>query len=372
MASTFNRDIVMVDPTFDLGHGLGSSSTITENKPEVNYNDTSKTDNLSFTNPTSTVTNDFGKPENVSAYDQNKLVDEVNNDKVKQGYNTAKSNFKTDSKDILNDYLAEDKTKLDPNINKNLAKPAIDKALNNKDFNNTLMLSRLADKLNNKLWWHAKGPGFANITTGGGMSGTDPNASIGKAERYPEVETEEMRQMKANRAIDAASRARDVDRQADVRDLANYLYKLSATDREEILKRIASGDIDITNAMRQLSTTMTQQREMTRLGNIAAKYSLRLNEEHQNRIKDIVLNELNNNPITAQVIAGIYNPGLQTPTQLQMLESNLMSSIENSAINNGLTNEEVMAAVANAEYALAKIQFRALSNSFNEAITGKF
>jgi len=111
----------------------------------------------------------------------------------------------------------EYKSKLDPQWNQNLAQQG---QLTGRGFTHNLQLSRLADAYNNRR--HLKATDIGHRTLHYGTTGT--GADNAGSERWQPIETQEMRQMRENEAINKQVRQNDVERQNKVR---NYAYDLN-------------------------------------------------------------------------------------------------------------------------------------------------
>ena len=84
--------------------------------------------------------------------------------------------------------------------------------LNQKSYDTTLMMSRLADSVNNRLHWN---PGTASTI----MTRNGPQTlgqGTGDVEKWEPIETQEMRQMRANERLDERAREAGVDLQSRI------------------------------------------------------------------------------------------------------------------------------------------------------------
>ena len=84
--------------------------------------------------------------------------------------------------------------------------------LNRMSYDTTLRMSRLADAVNNRLHWN---PGTASTIMGASGAKT-LGQGTGDVERWAPMETEETRQMEANRGIDRRAREAGVDLQSRI------------------------------------------------------------------------------------------------------------------------------------------------------------
>ena len=111
--------------------------------------------------------------------------------------------------------------------NLNLSKDDYQGNLNNADFMSTLNYSRMADMLNNKMYLTPSSIGARTAKRGSSGTGID-NIGLG-FQKGPQVETQEMRQMRANEKIDAERRAQDIRRQGAIQDrILNIQQNLDA------------------------------------------------------------------------------------------------------------------------------------------------
>lgn len=115
--------------------------------------------------------------------------------------------------------------------------------LNNKTYNQTLNLSRMADRFNNHLDWE---PGTVGRTTYhlGNVEG-----DTGKAYRRDPIETQEMRQMRANENIDALARQGQAGLQSDMNRYGLDLQRQSDTNQATFAQQLGLGQDDINRAL---------------------------------------------------------------------------------------------------------------------------
>ena len=106
--------------------------------------------------------------------------------------------------------------------------------LNGKSFDTTQRLSRAADAFNNQVRYVP--PSIGRRTNS--KFGTN-EFQQSRIEQWPSIETQEMRQMRANEAVDAYARNRDANRQANVEDYSLELQK--ARDRNVMDMEMLTG-----------------------------------------------------------------------------------------------------------------------------------
>lgn len=148
----------------------------------------------------------------------------------------------------------------------NLAKNNPDGNLNGKKFTDTRNLSRLADALNNQR--HLK---LGNLGARTNSSFGSTQMQLPGTERWEPIETQEMRQMRANEDIDKQIRERQLNRAENIKDYPFNLQQMQdksnvdymnnlARDIQEIEKEIQS--TDTSTAYGQRNATHWQQRVM--------------------------------------------------------------------------------------------------------------
>ena len=122
----------------------------------------------------------------------------------------------------------------------NLAKSNPRGNLNGLPYDVTLRMSRLADVVNNRLHWD---PGTA-ATIGGADGPITLGQGTGEVERWEPIETEEMRQMQANREIDRRAREAGVDLQSRIQAYPQEVQEAMDEKLRELRFHIAKMDDD--------------------------------------------------------------------------------------------------------------------------------
>ena len=141
-----------------------------------------------------------------------------------------------------------DKSKLDPNANKNIAKGESQYGMfNNRDYNTTLRLAREADRYNNRPAEHVMGIGTRK--TGG-------NKDYGLGYDRPKIQTMETRAMDQAQQLDTQQKSAAIALQDAVNRKDLEAFKMAYMQ----LHGIALSDRDATVAMtNMIRTTETQQ-----------------------------------------------------------------------------------------------------------------
>ena len=112
--------------------------------------------------------------------------------------------------------------------------------LNRRTYETTLRMSRLADAVNNRLHWS---PGTA--TTIGGAGGAK---AVGQGSptvsQWEPIETQEMRQMRANERMDERAREAGIDLQSDIQAYPQELQKAGDENARRLRYYISQMDDD--------------------------------------------------------------------------------------------------------------------------------
>lgn len=189
----------------------------------------------------------------------------------------------------------------------NLAKQNPRGNLNGASFRQTLRFSRLADMLNNRLRY-VPSPQVAIGTPQTGYQ-ADGGADIS---RYPEIETEEMRLMQANRDMDRRARQAGVDLQSRIQGYPQDMQEL----RDKTLVGFGNDLLSSENEFsRFMQKAMVQSEYMGSVEQFFKKdmqqflVDVRL---HTNaKLANFMLNELS--PMAAQFLADVSGLGISVP-----------------------------------------------------------
>lgn len=135
----------------------------------------------------------------------------------------------------------------DPYYQQNQAKNSKLGNLNNKSYDDTLRLSRFADTINNSLWWTKPSD------IGNGAVGTSAYTApqLNGLEKREPIETQEMRQMRANEQVDATARNYAADLQSKVFEMSYNAITQNRDTDNALAKQLGMSNIDIYKAMRQ-------------------------------------------------------------------------------------------------------------------------
>ena len=220
----------------------------------------------------------------------------------------------------------------------NLAKDNPRGNLNRASYNTTLRFSRLADKLNNRLRYV---PGVPSA--GGGFEGEVSSYIRPGVEKYPSIETEEMRQMAANRRLDERARQAGVDLQSRIQaypqDLQEARDKATLGLEQDILSSENAFNRTWQNAVLvseyQGSVAQYFRKDLSR-------FMVDLDLGNKTRIGAYLLNELS--PFAGSFMSELIGAGTPVPDAAQRLSYEVINQIYNT--DNGLTSQEKAQAAA--------------------------
>lgn len=119
--------------------------------------------------------------------------------------------------------------------------------LNGMSFQETLQRSRLADETNNKL--HAMPTDIGRRTYHMGATGTGVEGATPR--QWDKIETQEMRQMRANEGIDSLARQGDVGLAGKVRGYSYELQSMADKMQSAIAQATGQADINVAQAFQQ-------------------------------------------------------------------------------------------------------------------------
>ena len=128
--------------------------------------------------------------------------------------------------------------------NWNLAKNNPNGNLNNRSFNTTLSQSRLADAFNNQRHWRAAKIG-RRTNSGFGTN----EYQEGYSEKWQPIETQEMRQMRADERLDEQARSRQVNRAENIQDYPLELQKMADKVKSDLTRYASQTGIDLQRTM---------------------------------------------------------------------------------------------------------------------------
>ena len=192
--------------------------------------------------------------------------------------------------------------------NWNLAKDDPRGRFNERSFQNTMNMSRLADAYNNRLWQRAGTVGRTTAMYGSTDSHT--NAPV----QY-NVQTEEMRQRDADRAVDSAARQSDIRRQASLLDYPLELQRSADQAKQSLAKYQAQTGIDLERFIQKgIFDSEYTQSWNTYWQNLVYKFTQELGLNINERLYKKIINL--NYPFS-QIYAYLQK-GINVPNQLQM------------------------------------------------------
>lgn len=137
------------------------------------------------------------------------------------------------------------KSKLDPYWNQNHAMDSRRGNLNGMSYGSTLNMSRMADRLNNRVWQKGGSGGYRAI--GGPSMGIDRGDWDHKV---APIETQEMRQMRTNERLDERARGYDVDRQNTVLNYGIDQQRAADQVKTSLAQATGMSDIQVNDMIR--------------------------------------------------------------------------------------------------------------------------
>lgn len=235
---------------------------------------------------------------------------------------------------ILNQYIPG---RIDPNYNKNQAKNNVQGNLNRLSFNDTLDQSRKADALNNRRWWRGEDIG-ARTNSGFGSSGV----GIGRSTKYEPIETEEMRQMAANRKLDEYTRNRQIGRAETAKDYNQRLQENADTLRFELASRIGMSEVDLLRSMQNAAFSVKYtEPNRNYISTVAQNMIQRLALENKNEVIQLAAKLYKDNPVWADNYISNMLAG-NMPSLKDSIESKAYTKILAAAGNDPIKAEQLM------------------------------
>lgn len=232
----------------------------------------------------------------------------------KQKQDNILSNASNNAQGIVDTYNRGRMQNVDPYYNYLHGKGNVRGNINRRSSAATLNLSRAADALNNRR--HLKPEAI-----GGGHAGF--NQGMLRSERWDPIETQEMRQMRANENVDLAQRNRDVNRSADVLDYRLELQKKADSNKLYLQNALGMNDVSMDAAYRQAYKRYNydmpyEQYFQQQLMQFSNELSLRTKD----RVMKLVAGIYANNPDMAAWASTYYGAGTP-PTMQQLADSKL-------------------------------------------------
>lgn len=218
--------------------------------------------------------------------------------------------------------------------NWNLAKNNPRGDLNNRSYRSTLNMSRMADALNNRR--HLKPTDIGHRTLHYGSTGT--GAEQAGSERWEPIETQEIRQMRANETLDKTARGFDVQRQANIENYPLELQKMRDQAVSQMATYVGKNQEDIYRAAQKaiLDTQYIQNENLA----YKARFEQFLMELGLDK-SDKIFKALSGIQGTMrQFMANIYASGAITPTIIQEYEDRFLQKLMNNMT--GFSDREKM------------------------------
>lgn len=242
------------------------------------------------------------------------------------------------NEDIASSFIdnEEEWNRMYPYWSWNLAKENPRGNLNGMNFRDTRYMSRPADALNNER--HLKPTDIGHRTLHYGSTGT--GAEGAGSERWEPIETQEMRQMRANEELDKRARQRDVDRQADVEDYALELRKMLDKSSIDINDYAARTGIDLERFMQQAVHMAEYSKSWdTYWAALKERFSQELGLDISERIFAKLAN-IKDYPL--KQLYALYLKGINAPTPMMSDLYSFMQSSINEAKAKGASKDEIV------------------------------
>lgn len=206
----------------------------------------------------------------------------------------------------------------------NLAKDNPRGNLNGMTFRDTRLHSRLADALNNER--HLKPTDIGRRTLNYGATGT--GADQAGSERWEPIETQEMRQMRANERLDEKARGYDVDRQKMIEDYPMELRKQMDKVNSDIAKYATTTGIDLERLMqRGIFDAEYGQSWSTFWNTLQTRFAMELGQD----LKERIFAKLGKLPYIARQMYSYVNQTGSVPSPLTKAFYDLLQQKMNSA-----------------------------------------
>lgn len=249
----------------------------------------------------------------------------------------------------------------------NLAKNNPYGNLNNKSFEQTLNLSRQADRFNNHLDWD---PGHVGRTTYH-LGSTE--SDTGHAYRRDPIETQEMRQMRANENVDALARQGQAGLQADMNRYGLDLQRQSDTLQAQFGQQLGLGQDAIAHALQSSLITgeYTQPNSMQmqqKLNRFMQELAFEMQTKKGGYIYDVYQKC---GPVIASYVSQTINgvPGMSFD---ELMYSEYMQNALQSIRQAGGTAEDVAKAYNNLKTIYAVGTYAAQMQGLGNGVSGAF
>ena len=175
-------------------------------------------------------------------------------------------------------------------------------------------------------------PGTTGYHTSGRMG--SEAAQMGKSERWEPIETQEMRQMRANETADALARQNDINRSGKVEDYALDRRKAMDDARVNMATALNMSDKEIDTAARQaainVNMTMPAQTRMSQmLTNFTERLKQRISTENGNYLIGVYNSA---GPEVAAIMAPLLG-GSYVPSDMDVAMSRSARAYMNAGAN---------------------------------------
>lgn len=250
---------------------------------------------------------------------------------------------------------------LNPWQNNNFSKQSRYGNLNNKPYTNTLYLSRLADLLNNRRHWIPTQVGYSTNSKFGTQA-----TKLGHSERWDPINTQEMRQMRANEAIDSAQRQQDVQLQAGINKYPFDVQKTVDTATQQLAAATGQDALtfkrSIEDAMTALAYTDPAKLSMNMIMQTYLSY---LQKQVNVDVINTLLNYIDDDPLKTDIYMRAVM-GTESPDRQQMVLSAINNDLAEMSNGDPLKYMQLRAAF---EAAVAGTYSTAISTSYNKGFT---
>lgn len=225
--------------------------------------------------------------------------------------------------DVIRDNYTAD-TMLDTlnkHRNNNHAKNNIRGNLNGKVYGDTLAASRAADELNNTRWWM---PGRGALIT---RFLPSIQGEIGYGKRFEPIETQEMRQMRANERIDENARMLDNQFAYEVNKLPLEAQRQFVQMSTSLAQVIGTTDVAVQQALRlAIINNDYNLPTQTRYQQMFHSYVQYLQYSVKSKVAKEVFTFMNTNPDVGNALAQALLGTMSLPSVEQTIWSNFVTS----------------------------------------------
>lgn len=235
--------------------------------------------------------------------------------------------------------------------------------LNNMTFDETLRRSRLLDAVNNRLMHSPVGIG-ARAVSESGISGTDLSSVLANAmpKKGEQFETEEARQMAANREMDKAQRDKELNVQQEIKEWNWTLTKDAYKRIADELERGVSKNRDFAEwVYRTISDFEYVKVNSAKLDQLIKKNGLIIDDNFKNKILRKIQDAFNEDQMFGKFVAQIYS--VTMPEAQQILHNKMVNTILQ---DDELTPQEQMAAIYYMQGLLAQDAVYAIVSSLGD------